>query len=183
MSDTDAVTLRPATVEDADGIARVRVQSWRVTYRGIFPDAFLDEMDVEEAAADWERILMAPAGGTSVFVAEREGEVVAFAAGKMLDDEKFGINAELAAIYVRPSAKREGIGRRLLRMVADAHQGKGANGLLVWVLAKNEIARQFFEDLGAELLVEQPYVWDELELVEAGYGWRDLDALIDACGQ
>jgi hypothetical protein len=52
------------------------------------------------------------------------------------------------------------------------------------VLADNQIARQFYEDLGAELLVEQPFTWnDDLELVETGYGWRNLNALIEACGK
>jgi hypothetical protein len=51
------------------------------------------------------------------------------------------------------------------------------------VLANNQIARQFYDRLGAELLVEQPFTWDELGLVEAGYGWRDLDALRAACGK
>jgi hypothetical protein len=35
--------------------------------------------------------------------------------------------------------------------------------------------------LGGELLVEQPFQWDGLDLVEAGYGWRDLPALAEAC--
>jgi hypothetical protein len=36
--------------------------------------------------------------------------------------------------------------------------------------------------LGAELLVEQPFQWDGIDLVEAGYGFRDLDRLVAACG-
>ena len=32
-----------------------------------------------------------------------------------------------------------------------------------------------------ELLVEQPFEWDGVDLVEVGYGWRDPDALLAAC--
>jgi hypothetical protein len=35
--------------------------------------------------------------------------------------------------------------------------------------------------LGAELLVEQAFQWDGMDLKEAGYGWRDLTALAAAC--
>ena len=37
-------------------------------------------------------------------------------------------------------------------------------------------------DLGGELIVEQPFQWDGMDLVEAGYGWRDLHGLVAACG-
>jgi GNAT superfamily N-acetyltransferase len=181
MSD---VTLRAATLADAEGIAKVRVDSWRATYRGIIPDADLDGMNIDESKALWERILSTTSYTASVFVAEREGEIIGFAAGKKLEEEKYGLDAELAAIYLRPAAQRARIGRHLLRMVAEAHRERGAHGMIVWVLADNQIARQFYEDLGAELLVEQPFTWnDDLELVETGYGWRDLNTLVEACGK
>jgi hypothetical protein len=41
-------------------------------------------------------------------------------------------------------------------------------------------ARAFYEKLGAELLIEQPFTWDGMELVEVGYGWRNLDSLVAA---
>lgn len=175
------IVLRAATEADAAGIAAVRVDSWRATYRGIIPDAYLDAMKVEDSTALWSKVLSADTLKTSVFVAERGGDIVGFAAGKMLDDEKFGFDTELAAIYMRADAQRAGTGRRLVGMVVDAHRRQGAHGLLVWVLANNRPARQFYDRLGAELLIEQPFMWDELELVEAGYGWRDLDALCAIC--
>ncbi len=52
------------------------------------------------------------------------------------------------------------------------------HGLIVWVIAGNKAARAFYEKLGAELLIEQPFTWDGMELVEAGYGWRNLDSLV-----
>ena len=36
--------------------------------------------------------------------------------------------------------------------------------------------------LGAQLLIEQPFTWDGMDLVEAGYGFADLPALIEAVG-
>ena len=174
MSQNKAIALRTATSDDAEGIAIVRIDSWRKTYRGVIPDSYLDSMEVEESAALWRRVLTAASVTTSVFVAELDDEIVGFAAGKMLDEEKFGLNAELAAIYLQPQVQRDGIGHSLVRMVVDAHQKQGAHGLIAWVLSRNKIARQFYEKLGAELLIEQPFNWDGMDLIEAGYGWRDL---------
>ena len=85
---------------------------------------------------------------------------------------KHGMNAELAAVYLVRDAQRAGIGRRLVAAVASAQRAHGATGLIVWVIAGNKAARAFYEALGAQLLIEQPFTWDGMDLVEAGYGCR-----------
>ena len=45
-----AVVIFPAGPADAEALARVHVQSWRETYRGLLPDAYLARMS-EEAHA------------------------------------------------------------------------------------------------------------------------------------
>ncbi|HWW03752.1 GNAT family N-acetyltransferase [Collimonas sp.] len=168
------VVIRRATVADAGVIAAVRIDSWRATYRGIIPDDYLDGMKVEDSTAIWSRILSATSSAANVFVAEVDGEVLGFAAGMTLAEAKLGYDSELTAIYLEPSVQRAGIGRRLVAHVAATLASAGANNMLVWVLAENRQARQFYEMLGAELLVEQPFSWDGLDLQEAGYGWRTI---------
>ncbi|SDX73775.1 Ribosomal protein S18 acetylase RimI [Collimonas sp. OK242] len=168
------VVIRRATVADAGVIAAVRIDSWRTTYRGIIPDDYLDGMKIEDSAAIWSRILSATSNAANVFVAEVDGEVLGFAAGMTLAQAKLGFDSELTAIYLEPSVQRAGIGRKLVAHVAAALASAGANNMLVWVLADNRPARQFYEMLGAELLAEQPFSWDGLELQEAGYGWRTI---------
>lgn len=177
------ITFRRATVNDAEAIAALRVESWRATYRGVMPDAYLDNMRAEESATMWTQVLLADLPTISIFVAEAGTEVVGFAAGMLLMPEKMELDAELTAIYLKPIAQRGGVGRRLLALVTEALQQQGATGLLVWVIAGNQIARQFYEQMGAELLVEQPFTWDGLDLMETGYGWRDLSALQQACAE
>ena len=177
MTAVKQISLRRATVDDAAAIAAVRIESWRATYRGMIPDAYLDGMKLEDSTAIWTRILGAESNAICVFVAESEGEIIGFASSMMLKEEKLGMNAELTALYLRPAWQRSGIGRRMLQKVARVCQAQGASGLLVWVIAGNQSARRFYEQLGATLLAEQPFNWDGMDLVEAGYGWRDLSTL------
>ena len=170
--------IRPATPADAAAIAEVRVNAWRTTYKGMIPDAYLAAMKIEDSAALWGKILTAGPNATSVFVAVDAGTVVGFAAGHMLTEPKHGLDAELSAVYLVHAAQRAGIGQRLVATVAAAQRAHGAHGLIVWVIAGNKAARAFYEKLGAELLIEQPFSWDGMELVETGYGWRDLDSLV-----
>jgi L-amino acid N-acyltransferase YncA len=172
------IAIRRATPQDAPAIARVRIDCWRLAYRGLVPDAYLDGMQVDESTASWNRVLTAGKNDTSVFVADNDGTVVGFSAGNMLQEPRFDLNAELSAVYLRRDFEHAGIGRRLVAAVARAQQAHGANGLIVWVIAGNRRARTFFERLGGALLVEQPFEWDGMNLVEAGYGFRDIDALV-----
>ena len=66
----------------------------------------------------------------------------------------------------------------MVQKVARTLQAQGSNSLLVWVIAENAIARNFYEELGGALLLEQKFSWDGLDLMEAGYGWRDLSVLM-----
>jgi GNAT superfamily N-acetyltransferase len=174
------VLIRPATAADAFAIAQVRVDAWRTTYKGMIPDAYLSAMKVEDSASLWEKILTAGPNSTSVFVATNVEGVVGFAGGHMLAEPKHGLDAELSAVYLVREAQRAGIGQRLVATVAAAQRAHGATGLIVWVIAGNKAARAFYEKLGAELLIEQPFTWDGMDMVEAGYGWRDLDSLVAA---
>jgi len=171
------VTIRRASVADAEAIARVRVDSWRASYRGIMPDAYLDGMKAEESTRMWTRVLAAASDAACTFVAEIDGELVGFAAGITLAEPKLEFDAELSALYLLPSAQRAGIGRRLLMQVAATLAAAGAPDMLVWVLAKNRKARDFYEHLGAQLLAEQTFKWDELDLIEVAYGWREIASI------
>jgi hypothetical protein len=97
-----SIVIRAARAGDAEAIARVRVDSWRETYRGIIPQAYLDAMKLEQSRALWEKVLTAGSAAVSVFVAERGAEIVGFGSGNMLAELKHGLDAELSAVYVRP---------------------------------------------------------------------------------
>jgi len=174
------IDIRPAAAGDAPAIAQVRVDSWRTTYRGLIPDAYLDAMQVDASAALWERVLSADATTASVFVATHDGEVIGFAAANVLKEPKHGADAEITAVYLRREYQHAGIGRRLLAAVVDALRRHGATAMIVWVIAGNKVARAFYESLGGELVIEQPFQWDGMDLIEAGYVFHDLPALAAA---
>lgn len=176
------ITIRRASPADAEAIARTRIDGWRATYKGLVPQSSLDAMSVEASMPLWQRVLRAPGDRAGVFVAEGEAGIVGFAAGNRLDEPKHGCDAELTGIYLAREVQRHGLGRRLVGTVAAERAAHGATGMIAWVLVGSSAARRFLEALGAELVVEQPFEWDGTPLVEAGYAWRDLPALVGLAG-
>ena len=73
-------TIRPARLEDAPGIAKVHVDSWRSTYKGLITDEFLDTLSYERRAQIWSKNLNDPENNSLLYVAEtRPGGIVGFA--------------------------------------------------------------------------------------------------------
>jgi ribosomal protein S18 acetylase RimI-like enzyme len=181
MSSIKEVSLRRATVADAEAIAAVRVEGWQTAYRGMIPDQYLDEMLVDDHVLYWKRILQAlPAAADKacVYVAESEGHVIGFVSATLLVEPKHGYHAELGALYIRPQWQRAGIGRRMMHKVARTLQSWNCADLVVWVLSDNRLARNFYEELNGEFVLEQEFSWDDMDLKEVGYGWKDLNVLL-----
>ncbi|GAA3314289.1 hypothetical protein GCM10020331_006450 [Ectobacillus funiculus] len=47
--------LEKASKQDIEGVAKVYVDGWRTTYRGLVPNQYLDELSYEEAEKRWNQ--------------------------------------------------------------------------------------------------------------------------------
>jgi GNAT superfamily N-acetyltransferase len=142
-----ALTVRAASVEDAPGVARVQVASWRVAYRGLMPQALIDAQDEDKRRALWQRVLGASEHG--VHVAVRAGQVIGFCQLVLSRDAAAPAGTgEVAAIYVDPEHWRSGAGRALLKAGVGLALQRGYRALTLWVLEANSAARRFYERQG-----------------------------------
>jgi ribosomal protein S18 acetylase RimI-like enzyme len=170
--------VRRATVDDAEPIERIRVETWRATYRGLLPDGLIDQLqpNVERRR---ERLRSASPSDLN-FVAEDASDVVgyAFAGPERTHDRQYA--GEIYAIYVLPAAQGRGHGRALVRECARELASQGVTSLLIWVLRENRIGRGFYEHIGGAVVREKPL--EEFpgaeEHIEIGYGWTDTGALL-----
>lgn len=181
MNKIKEIQLRRATVADAEAIAAIRIEGWRTTYRGMIPDSYLNEMDMNENVLHWRTILQAlPVKEDSlcVYVAVSEDEIVGFVSAMKLPEAKLDKDGEINAIYIRPQWQRCGIGKRMLHKAARSLQAMGCTSCVIWVIDGNSQARNFYEELGGEILIEQDFSWDGLDLTEVGYGWSDLNVMM-----
>jgi GNAT superfamily N-acetyltransferase len=165
--------IRAAEPEDADAIARVHVDSWRTTYRGLVPDPYLDGMSLQEYEVRWRRMLNEYAATNHTFVASVGGEIVGFASCGRDRDQDAIYTGELYAIYVLEEHQRRGLGRRLVDAVVRRLLELEHSSMLVWVLASNP-ARTFYEALGGAYVRSRDIEIAGQTYEEAGYGWLDI---------
>ncbi|HEY5947521.1 MAG TPA: GNAT family N-acetyltransferase, partial [Kofleriaceae bacterium] len=115
--------IRFATPEDSQAIAETHVLGWRAAYRGVVPDNVLDGLSIDTRAAQWRgRLEDRAATERRVWVIEDAARVQGFAttAPTRDEDDNPATTSELMAIYLRPEAWGQGLGRDLmLHSLAD----------------------------------------------------------------
>src|SRR5258708_6287321 len=105
-----AWNIRLASTHDARAIAEVHVESYKSAYRGIFPEAFLNGLSVEQRESGWRDLLAAQEPPLTMVGCDAGGSVVGFASGGKERTGQLGCDGELYAIYLRPDAQRKGLG-------------------------------------------------------------------------
>ena len=155
MTGTADVSVRPGLPDDAAGIARVQVVTWRTAYRSALPAAVLDDWDAESAEALWRTAITSPpTPGHGVLVALEQNTIVGFAAfgppelTAAEQSDPAGPTSEISTLLVEPRWGRRGHGSRLLSAVADLAGGSGAARLQVWLLEDDRVSAGFYESAG-----------------------------------
>jgi GNAT superfamily N-acetyltransferase len=157
------VTIRTATIEDAEAVARLHVRAWQRAYAGIMPADFLTGLD----PADWARRRragfdspLAKIFTTLVAVADETppahdaSPIVGFTTvgpyreNQQLDHLDRAVG-EILAMYVDPVSWGAGVGRALMAAaLAELTGRRGFAEVRLWVLAENAQARRFYERAG-----------------------------------
>ncbi|HKF49982.1 MAG TPA: GNAT family N-acetyltransferase [Terracidiphilus sp.] len=163
------IVIRKAERADAAAIAHVHVESWRTTYAGIVPDAYLESLDEAARAKAWESLVET----NDCLVAARDGHVVGFITGGAIREPVEECDAELYAIYLLAEAQRARIGAGLLRELVRLLRQKGFRSMAVWVLEKNP-SKNFYIRTGAHHAATKDIVIGGLTLLEEAFAWPDL---------
>jgi GNAT superfamily N-acetyltransferase len=136
-----SLIVRPARVQDVRQVARVHVRCWQETYRGLMPDAVLDDPGFPAAR---ERMWTAALTDdryrqNRVAVAERDGEMVGIAMSGPPWDVAASWTRQLYVLYVYAADHGTGAGRALLEAVTDP-----AETVALWVADPNPRAQAFY---------------------------------------
>ena len=141
--------VRLATAGDGRGIATVRVRSWQAGYRGIVPAAYLASMSVNDNAEKTEQYLQSP-GRSTHWICVADTKTVGWAATytNPRDFPDASNVTELNALYVLPEYWGSGAGFALWSTVAKSLVSDDIGEVILWVLANNKRAINFYERQG-----------------------------------
>lgn len=126
-------------------MARVNVQCWQETYRGLMPDAVLDDPGLTVARQRfWAAALTDERyRDNRAAVAERDGAIVGIAMSGPPLDAGAAWARQLYVLYVLAAHHGSGAGRALLEAVVDPEQS-----VALWVADPNPRAQAFYRTHG-----------------------------------
>ena len=172
------MNIRVANAADAAVIADLHAESWRIAYRGMLQDDYLDREIFAERLGLWEARFRTPAANQYVTVAEVDAKVAGFACAYGGEDPVWG--SFLDNLHVSPASKRSGIGSALMRDVAQwSLRSWPDRGMYLWVLESNTSAIRFYERIGGRRAGEG--VWnppDGGEYRKLRYAWDELHEFV-----
>jgi len=126
-------------------MARVHVESWRETYRGLMPDELLDDPELLHRREQfWLGALTDPRyAANRVVVAVRDEAIVGIAMSGPSTDPVAPAGRHLHVLYVLASHHGLGVGGGLLNAVLDEDQESS-----LWVADPNPRAQAFYRRNG-----------------------------------
>ncbi len=135
--------LRLAAPADAMDVARVHVRSWQAAYRGLMPDAYLDQLRPEDRAARYDFATTDPAKPRTI-VLEKDGAIRGFATTMPSRDADTPNHGELCALYVNPDDWGQGYGVALIQAARLHLSASGFSAAILWLLEGNIRADRFY---------------------------------------
>ena len=171
------LSIRSASLADAQAIADFHVNVWRHTYRDLAPAQAHAVLDAHYRGRKWREKLASNDGDQLVLVAEIDGTIVGIGAAGAPSEPVFGGRGEIKFLYVDPEFKRRGIGRALLARLATHLQQMRYRGAALSVVKGNDAAIAFYASLDGRLAgeyVDPGPIWRSHNIVMV---WDDLASL------
>lgn len=170
------IHIRRAIKGDIPGIAKVHADSWKTTYKGIFPDEILENITYEQREKQWENIFQQEGNHQFRFVAETlDGTIIGFIDGGMERTGVYNCDGELYAIYILQTYQGMKIGQKLFQALLLECKKHDIQSLLVWVVTNNS-SKKFYEKFNPEK-IDTKFL-ERVQVEEIAYCWRDINNII-----
>lgn len=170
------IHIRRAIKDDIPGIAKVHVDSWKTTYKGIFADEILENITYEQREKQWENIFQQEDKYQYRFVAETlDGKIIGFIDGGRERSGAYNCDGELYAIYLLQEYQGMKIGQKLFQVFLSECINNDMQSLLVWVVTNNP-SKKFYEKYNLEK-IDTKFL-ERLNIEETAYCWKDINNII-----
>ena len=104
--------IRKGHINDALEIGNIKINTWRKTYFNIFPDEFLDKLNIETE----EQKYIKSYPNRKVKVYEKDGQIIAYCYyGNRKEEILPDYTGEVFALYVKNDCQDKGVGTKLLK--------------------------------------------------------------------
>ena len=143
--------IRDGIKEDAEKIAKIKIDNWRKTYSKIFPEDFLNNLDVTKEKEKYLNNLK----NKNIIIYEKEEKPIAYCYYGKSENTKFkDYEGEVFALYVENNCQEHGVGTKLLQY-AIKDLAKKSKKIFLWCAKENTRAISFYKKNGFKIIGEE----------------------------
>lgn len=169
----DNIIIERMREEDIEQVAKILIDSWRIAYKDIIDETFLQNLCLEEKI---EKLKKEYKDKEYTIARNKEiNEIIGVTRfGKRLDElDRFTeYDGEIYGLYVKPGLLRKKIGSRLLLHAKEKLKEQGNHKMIIWCLKENQPSRKFYESMGGIWLGEKMRNIGGKDYSLVGYGYE-----------
>ena len=165
----DDLIIREATLDDIPIVARLHVDSWNKTYKGIIDQEYLNNMKknidkrIERMHNEFKQRKM--------MVAILNNEIVAFTEFTLNNEfsKELDIDCEFCGLYVKNEYVGIGIGSKFFDYIKSIFVKNGKHKMGLWCVKENENAIKFYIAKGGIQVKEKTFTLAGKEYNEVAF--------------
>src|SRR5213083_3307329 len=166
---TVLIEIRRAKPANATLVAAAHDSAWRTSYRGIIAGPALEKLISRRGPAWWENAI---AKGSRVALLQFGDKVAGYANYGRNRARSLFYEGEIYELYLRPEYQGLGFGRRLFTSARRDLAQSGLKSLVVWALADNEPAVEFYKALGGKAVARSSERFGGRSLEKVAFAWN-----------
>ena len=138
-------------IEDAEKVAKIKIDTWRKTYKNIFPDEYLAKLNLENEIEKYKSNFK----NRKIITFVKDEEIIAYCYyGEKKEKNLNSYTGEIFAIYVKSECQERGVGTVLLQE-AIKDLSKIHKKIMVWCAKENYRAISFYKRNGLKTIGEE----------------------------
>jgi ribosomal protein S18 acetylase RimI-like enzyme len=169
MSSTTLIEIRQAKPSDAAAVATTHDDAWRSAYQGIIPGTELEKLISRRGPDWWESAIRK---GSRIAVLGFGDTLAGYANYGRNRARSLFYDGEIYELYLRPEFQGLGFGRRLFSSARRDLLQSGLKSLVVWALADNDPAVEFYRALGGRAVARSSERFGTRTLDKVAFAWR-----------
>ena len=167
---TVLIEIRRAKASDAAAVADTHDEAWRCTYQGVIPGLELEKLVTRRGPDWWDSAIRK---GSRIAILAFGDKVAGYANYGRNRARSLFYEGEIYELYLRPEYQGLGFGRRLFTSARRDLAQSGLKSLVVWALADNDPATEFYRALGGKAVARSSERFGDKSLEKVAFAWNN----------
>ncbi|MBO5179358.1 MAG: GNAT family N-acetyltransferase [Clostridia bacterium] len=150
MFNLENIKFRKATIADCPKLSYLKKEIYENTFRGIYPDKFIDNYDYDANVKKFESFVLSTE--INLYVVTDSNEIIGyFEYGKPY--RPFGdYTQEIGLFYLKKEYRKLGIGRQMFNLAYEEIKNTGVDKFFISCNKFNTNAQKFYEKMGGKIV-------------------------------